>query len=224
MKVKILLIEGKQSGYPSCAPGLEKKGFLVERVPNGKVALEHLTRYSPQIILINAASLRSTGRRICQSLRAHSSDIPICLVLEPGSDMGEKNSDKIIADVILFHPFTVQKLLNRIRPYLPAEQKNILKVGPLQLDVDQHWVRCGQRQSRLTPRLVVLLRALMEHPGEVVDRNLLFKQVWDTTYVADTRTLDVHVSWLRKAIEEDPRHPRYLKTVRGFGYRLDLEV
>ncbi len=62
----------------------------------------------------------------------------------------------------------------------------------------------------------------MEHPGEVVERESLFRQVWETEYTADTRTLDVHISWLREVLETDPRHPRFLKTVRGVGYRLDV--
>jgi DNA-binding response OmpR family regulator len=95
--------------------------------------------------------------------------------------------------------------------------------GPIQLDTEQRLVRCENRQVRLTPRLVILLKILMEHPGELIDRKELFRQVWDTAYTVDTRTLDVHVSWLRQAIEEDPRHPKYIKTIRGMGYRLDVE-
>lgn len=74
----------------------------------------------------------------------------------------------------------------------------------------------------MTPHLVKLLRTLMAHPGEVVQRELLFQEVWDTEYTVDTRTLDVHVSWLRKIMEVDPRHPKFIKTVRGIGYRLDI--
>jgi DNA-binding response OmpR family regulator len=70
---------------------------------------------------------------------------------------------------------------------------------------------------------VTLLKILIDHPGELVDRKDLFRQVWDTAYTVDTRTLDVHISWLRQAIEEDPRKPKYIKTIRGMGYRLDLE-
>jgi len=113
---------------------------------------------------------------------------------------------------------------NRIRPLLPVEPRAVVTVGPLQLDVEQHMARLGNKQARLTPRLVILLRAMMERPGEVINRKELFSQVWDTNYTADTRTLDVHMSWLRDALEEDPRHPVYIKTVRGVGYRLDLNV
>jgi DNA-binding response OmpR family regulator len=78
------------------------------------------------------------------------------------------------------------------------------------------------KNSKLTPRLVRLLRILMERHGEVVEREALFKQVWETNYTGDTRTLDVHISWLRKAIELDPDNPRFLHTIRGVGYRLDV--
>ncbi len=219
MKAKILLIEGKRSEHPSFTPGLEKKDFQVASVPSGKAALGELAQFKPHIILVDAASLHSNGRRICQSLRETAPSVPLILIVAEAIPP----SQKINADSALVRPFTLQKLLNRIRPYLPVDQKMILRVGPLQLDTDQHLVRCGERQAPLTPRLVVLLKFFMEHPGEVIERNELFRKVWDTNYTADTRTLDVHISWLRIALEDDPRHPRYLKTIRGLGYRLDIE-
>ena len=76
--------------------------------------------------------------------------------------------------------------------------------------------------TRLTPRLAQLLKILIDHSGEVLERERLFREVWKTEYTADTRTLDVHVSWLREAIELDPRKPVFLKTVRGVGYQLDI--
>jgi DNA-binding response OmpR family regulator len=83
-------------------------------------------------------------------------------------------------------------------------------------------VRCQGRETHLTPRLVELLQILMQHPGEVIERDGLFRQVWKTEYTRDTRTLDVHISWLRRVLEADPRRPRFLKTIRGVGYRLDV--
>jgi DNA-binding response OmpR family regulator len=83
-------------------------------------------------------------------------------------------------------------------------------------------VRCQDREATLTPRLAFLLKTLMDHPGEALEREQLFRDVWNTEYTADTRTLDVHISWLRQAIEENPRKPRFLKTIRGVGYRLDV--
>jgi DNA-binding response OmpR family regulator len=218
MKTKILLVEGKRAEHASFVTGLIKKGFLVETVANGNAALARLAEERPHLVLVDAASMRTSGRRICQSIRQQAPGLPITLVLE------EKlpDLDRFEANVILIQPFTLQKLLNRIRSLLPVEPRDVLSAGPLQLDSEQRMVRLDNRQVRLTPRLVVLLKALMEHPGEVIERKELFSLVWETNYTADTRTLDVHMSWLRAALEEDPRHPVYLKTVRGVGYRLDL--
>jgi DNA-binding response OmpR family regulator len=221
MKAKILLIEGKRADRPSFVAGLTRKGYQVESVANGAEALARLGALSPDLIIINAASMRTSGKRICQSIRAHSHNSHIVLVTEgQNTDSIEKEE---LADVVLPLPFTLQKLMNRIRPLLPADQKDLLQVGALQLDPVQRWVRIGNRQTSLTPRLVMLLKILMEHPGEVIGREYLFRTVWDTAYTEDTRTLDVHVSWLRRAIEDDPRNPRHIRTIRGVGYRLDME-
>ncbi len=183
--------------------------------------MARLEPFSPDLIIVNAASMRTSGKRICQSIRAHAHSAHIVVVCDPQNmDSIEKDD---LADVVLPLPFTLQKLMNRIRPLLPAEPKDLLTVGLLQLDPVQRWVRVGSRQTSLTPRLVMLLRILMEHPGEVIEREYLFRTVWDTAYTEDTRTLDVHVSWLRRAIEDDPRKPRFIKTIRSVGYRLDME-
>lgn len=221
MKAKILLIEGKRADRPSFVTGLTRKGYQVESVANGSEALARLDPFAPDLIIINAASMRSSGKRICQSIRSYSRKMHIVLISDPQTADSIERED--LADVVLFLPFTLQKLMNRIRPLLPAEQKDLLQVGTLQLDPIQRWVRIGGRQTSLTPRLVTLLKILMEHPGEVIEREYLFRTVWDTAYTEDTRTLDVHVSWLRRAIEDDPRNPHYIKTIRGVGYRLDME-
>ncbi len=171
----------------------------------------------PDVVVVDAASMRTSGRRICQSIRQFAETLPIVLVIEQAAE-GEEKPD---ADVVLVQPFTLQKLVNRIRPLLPAEHSHLITAGALQLHPEQRWVRVQGRQVALTPRLVMLLKILMEHPGEVIGREELFRQVWETEYTGDTRTLDVHVSWLRQAVEENPRRPRYIKTVRGMGYRLE---
>lgn len=221
MKAKVLLIEGKRADRPSFVAGLARKGYQVESAVNGSEALSRLKEIGPDLIIVNAASMRSSGRRICQTIRSRAPGVQIVLIMDANSEGEEKTN--LPADVILTLPFTLQKLINRIRPLLPAEQKDLLTAGALQLDLTQRCVRIGNRQTSLTPRLVHLLRLLMEHPGAVIERETLFRTVWDTAYTEDTRTLDVHISWLRHAIEDDPRKPVYIKTVRGVGYRLDIE-
>ncbi len=218
-KATILLIEGKRAERPSFFVGLTRKGFDVEVVSSGSAGLDALEGKHPDTILVDAASMRTSGKRICQSLRRKSPHTPVVLIV----DQNQNDVDKNDADVVLAHPFTLQKLLNRLRHLLPSEEKDLQQAGPLKLDVEQRWVRFQNKQVSLTPRLVTLLKALMDRPGEVIDREELFRMVWETGYTGDTRTLDVHISWLRQALEEDPRHPRFIKTVRGVGYRLDVE-
>ena len=213
----ILIIEGRHSEIPSFAADLQKKGFDVFTAKSGKDATSRLKKVAPHIIVVNAASLRSSGVRICQSLHDKQEKLPIILILENGADVS-----KDAADVILNLPFTVQKLANRIKPLLPGDGKNVIQIGPIRLDTERRRVRCLGKNSKLTPRLVALLEILMDHHGEVVEREHLFKKVWETDYTGDTRTLDVHISWLRRAIELDPLKPKFLRTIRGVGYRLDV--
>ncbi len=218
-RASILLIEGKRSDSPSFLVGLTKKGFRVTSVPNGSAALEQLKEEMPNLVVVDAASMRTSGKRICQAIREKKAKLPIILVLAENAPT-DGDTD---ADVILSLPFTPQKLFNRIRPFLPVRESDVIRAGPIELDVKQRLVRCNGQQSRLTPRLVILLRFLIEKPGEVINREDLFKKVWDTNYTGDTRTLDVHISWLRQAIGDDPRDPQHLITLRGVGYRLDID-
>jgi DNA-binding response OmpR family regulator len=214
----LLVIEGKYADHPAFVPALRKKGFVVESVSNGSEALARLgSGLKPDVVVVNAASLRASGKRICQSLRDKAPRLPILLILDP-----DREVEKLDADVVLSLPFTAQKLVNRIRHLLPGDGRSNIHAGPVRLDVEKRIVRCLDKQTRLTPRLMRLLKTLIEHKGEVIERNTLFSQVWETDYTDDTRTLDVHISWLRRAIEVDPESPKFLRTVRGVGYRLDV--
>jgi len=214
---KILLIEGRHTEVPSFAPEMQKKGFEVVLAQSGGEAAKRLEKIAPHLTVVNAASLRSSGVRICQSLREKDSKLPIILIVSEDMEV-----DKDVADAVLSLPFTAQKLVNRIKTLLPSDGKNVIHVGPIRLDTEHRRVKCLSKNSKITPRLITLLRILLDHHGEVVEREALFKRVWDTNYTGDTRTLDVHVSWLRRAIEIDPTNPRFLKTIRGVGYRLDV--
>ncbi len=212
----VLIIEGKHADFPSFTTPLQKKGFEVRVAKSGSQASALLKDVDPDVLVVNAASMRSSGIRICKSLREQDDALPIILIVAPDKEISDD-----VATVVLHHSFTVQKLTNRIKPLLPGEGKNLLHVGLIRLDLDRNRVRCLGQNTRLTPRLVTLLEALMKRPGEVVEREELFKKVWDTEYTGDTRTLDVHISWLRRAIEPDPTKPKFLRTIRGVGYRLD---
>ena len=214
---KLLVIEGRHAEVPSFAADLQKKGFEIVIAQSGGEATKKLEKTAPHLAVVNAASLRSSGVRICQSLREKDSKLPIILIVNADVEV-----DKSVADSILTLPFTAQKLVNRVTPLLPGDGKNVVHVGPIRLDLEHRRVKCLGRNTKLTPRLIRLLRILLDNHGQVVERESLFKRVWETNYTGDTRTLDVHISWLRDAIEIDPKSPRFLKTIRGVGYRLDV--
>lgn len=218
MKEKILWIEGKRTDQPAFVPALRKKGYEVELVPSGKAALERAAISRPDLALVNAASLRTNGKRIVTALEKQLPGCPIVLIYPAGAE----DTEEIGGAVILSLPFTARKLVNRIRALLPGQGERLLRAGPITLDPDHHIVTCGGKQTRLTPRLTQLLMMLIRFRGDVLARGVLFAAVWQTEYTGDTRTLDVHISWLRRAIEDDPRNPVRLKTVRGMGYRLDI--
>ena len=216
-KTTLLVIEGRHAEIPSFAPDLQKKGFDVVSAQNGSEAVAQLKQTGPSLVIVNAPSLRSTGIRICLSIRKRDSKIPIILIVEK-----EKPVDKEMVDSVLALPFTAQKLVNRIKALMPGDGNNVVSIGPIRLDLENRRVRSLGKNTKLTPRLITLLQILMDKHGEVVEREALFKKVWETNYTGDTRTLDVHISWLRRAIELDPNNAKFLKTIRGVGYRLDV--
>ena len=216
-KTTLLVIEGRHAEIPSFAADLQKKGFDVVSAQNGSEAVSKLKQTNPSLVVVNAPTLRSTGIRMCLSIRKKDPKVPIILIVE-----NEKLVDKELADSVLSLPFTVQKLVNRIKALMPGDGDNMVSIGPIRLDVENRRVRSLGKNTKLTPRLITLLQILMDKHGEVVEREALFKKVWETNYTGDTRTLDVHISWLRRAIELDPDNPKFLKTIRGVGYRLDV--
>jgi DNA-binding response OmpR family regulator len=216
-KNPLLVIEGRNAEIPSFASDLQKKGFDVVTFQNGSQAASRFRQTNPSMVVINAASLRSTGIRICLAIRKKDAKIPIILILAK-----EKPVDKNLVDSVLALPFTVQKLVNRVKALMPGDGNNVVSVGPIRLDIEHRRVRCLGKNTKLTPRLITLLHILIDKHGEVVERESLFKKAWETNYTGDTRTLDVHISWLRRAIELDPNNPKLLKTIRGVGYRLDV--
>src|SRR4030042_6099231 len=205
MKARILWVEGKRTDSAVFVSSLEKKEYGVEIAPTGNAAIARLVELDPDLVVVNAASFRSSGKRICNEIREKSARLPIVLIV------ATEHASSVVgsANAVLVLPVTPRKLMNRILPLLPGDGKNILHVGYIRLDLERHQVRCRGREARLTPRLTHLLKVLLLHSGEAVERQSLFSEVWDTKYTGDTRTLDVHISWLRKATEETPSKHKF---------------
>ncbi len=217
-KVEIILIESSRASAPSFAPALERQGYKVRVHHKVESALKTSGKSQPDLLILDAASMKTSGTRMCRQARSALDGIPIILV-SPENSRIDKNSG---ASVNLIHPFTPRKLLNRVRRMLPGDDRYSVEAGPIKLNLAQGKVRCLKKETRLTPKLTKLLELFLQNPGRLMMRKTLIRKVWHTDYTGDTRTLDVHMSWLRQALEPDPTKPRFLKTIRGMGYRLDL--
>lgn len=218
---KILLIEGKGAGERSFAFPLDKAGYTVTTTHKGADALQWVENNQPDLLLFDASSMRSTGARICSRLRRVLPDTPMIYL----SNEALNEASGIEADVYLAQPFTPRKLLNRVRALLPADdaKEEVVRLGTITLYRSKRSVDVGGQGERpLTPKLAQLLEEFLRYPNQIVSRRQLMQNVWKTDYIGDTRTLDVHIRWVRECIEENPTKPKLLKTVRGKGYMLRM--
>jgi DNA-binding response OmpR family regulator len=162
--------------------------------------------------------MRTSGDRLCLTLRNTIRETPL-IHIKPSP---AAKSSASVADVLLYMPFTYRKLYNRIDRFAVNQEGHVLSQGIFRLNTQQHILTTPNGDQKLTPKLAKLMEVLMKNVNQVVERKELIKQVWETDYMGDTRTLDVHIRWIRQAVEADPNHPQYIKTVRGKGYMLAI--
>lgn len=213
----ILLVEGRKPATERLSPILNDQGYTVVTASTRREALTAAQETSSAVIVVDSPSLRFDNQRFCDALRDIVPETPVLLLLAEGEEIDRS----VGAQGYLRHPFSAKKLLNRIARLLPIPDDEVLRVGDVTLNIKQRCVVCGKRETHLTPKQVQLLEVFMRHPGEILSRALLMKQVWNTDYLGDLRTLEVHIHWVRKAIEEDPTSPVRLQTIRRIGYRFE---
>lgn len=216
MNPRILLVEGKTKST-SCSPLLEKRAFAFDCVTTRRDALTQLQSDLPDLLIVDGRTLRFDPFRFCEMLRGKEITVPLLLILPEGQTFKDDNLTLVLQGNV-----TIRRLTNRIKRLLSrSESGDVLRQGNIVLDLHQRTVTRGRMRQRLTPRQSQLLEVFMRNPNRVLTRTFLMKEVWKTDFVDDTRTLEVHIHWLRKAIEEDPAHPTCLTTVRRIGYRFD---
>ncbi|MEP7199326.1 MAG: response regulator transcription factor [Chloroflexota bacterium] len=215
MGEKILLIDSARLASDDLVQDLEGKGYKVNVARSSKVALREAMRERPDLIILDTTSSRFNGKRLCAALY-QKVDAPIIAIMHKKSEPLEH------ADEHVTNPINRRKLGALIRRILKVKQPWVMKLGDLVLDLKKRTVARGSRAKRLRPMEVRLLKTFMRRPNEVITRAELMKLVWDTDFTGDTRTLDVHIRWVRERIEDNPSKPKLLKTVRGQGYKLEV--
>lgn len=217
MSLRILLVERDATTADLLVPSLERKGYEVSVVRSQRQALSSGRALPPDLLIVDVASFGGNGHKVCANVRARLAGIPTVLLLQSSYDGALSQ-----ADAFMTQPFTSRKLLYRIKLVAESLDRTELCVGPLALDPATRVLQVGENTTQLRPKEAALLALFLQNPGKVLTRPEIIKEVWETDYIGDTRTLSVHVRWLRQKIEQDPNQPRFLRTVRGVGYRFEV--
>jgi DNA-binding response OmpR family regulator len=205
---------------------LAAAGYQVSVADNGRDGLAQAVAGRPDLIILDILMPEMDGWQLCQTLR-RSSTVPILMLTALGEEVDRILGLELGADDYLTKPFSSRELLAHVRALLrrveldrtTPEPDGALALGDLRLELASRRAFKGERELALRYKEYELLSLLMSRAGEVVSRAELFDQVWGTDWLGDTRTLDVHVRWLREKIEANPSRPRLIQTVRGVGYR-----
>jgi len=222
----ILLVEDDELIAEPLIFGLQNEGFQVLHSINGEAGLDVARQARPDLVLLDVMLPGMDGYAVCRALRQEST-VPILMITARGQEMERVMGLELGADDYIVKPFSFRELLARVRAALRRRQLdrgtepalNRLVAGDLVLDQTARKAWRGGRPVDLTQREFDLLRTLMEHSGEALQRQDLLDEVWGVEWIGDVRTLDVHIRWLREKVEDDPSTPRYIQTVRGYGYR-----
>ncbi len=248
MKNKILLVEDDDIVAEAVTYNLMWDGFQVRTVTDGASALKSVKEDPPDLVILDIALPLMNGLEVCRELRkdSNTATLPIIMLTARGREIDKVAGLDAGADDYVTKPFERRVLLARVRavlrraqyapglpagrseeaeepaiiaPDLPVKEPPLI-AGPLKIDVAGRRVTCRDKELILTYRQFELITYLVRNRGIVLTRDQLLGHVWGRDYVdIDPRTLDVHIHWLREFIEEDPRNPRFIETVRGIGYR-----
>jgi DNA-binding response OmpR family regulator len=237
---KVLIVDDEPVLVETIAYNLEQAGYEVMTVADGASALEAARRERPDLVILDIMLPEMDGLEVCRRLRRdnNTATTPIMMLTAKGDEIDKVVGLEVGADDYVTKPFGRRELLARVKAllrraeYAPASEERPaqgtadelprsnreLVAGPLRIDLAGRRVICRGQEMELQPKQFELLTYLVRNRGTVLTRDQILHNVWGYDYAGDTRTVDVHVRWLREKLEEDPANPRLIQTVRGVGY------
>jgi DNA-binding response OmpR family regulator len=226
---RVLVVDDEPSVQEVARAYLEREGFLVDSAVDGHTALAAIERRAPQLIVLDLMLPDVPGEEIARRVRERS-DVPILMLTAKASEEQRLAGFALGADDYLVKPFSPRELVARVRAILrragegdaPLSALTSYDDGRLRIDELRHEVLLDGRAVELTPTEFRLLASLASYPGRVYSRFELINRVQGTDFEGYERTIDAHVKNLRRKLEPDPAHPRYVQTVHGVGYRLGV--
>jgi DNA-binding response OmpR family regulator len=234
MPETILVVEDEISLQETLVYNLRKAGYVVEAVGDGRSAVDAAARLRPDLIVLDVMLPEIDGFEVARIVRKETS-AAILMLTARADEIDRVVGLEVGADDYLTKPFSMRELLARIKAQLrrtrmireglgqagvPADHKR-LSFGSLVIDLTRREVTLAGKPLSLKPKEYELLVFLAEHKGQTVSREFILERVWGWNFIGDSRTVDVHVSWLRQKIESDPANPTHIVTVRGGGYRFE---
>ncbi len=234
MSEKILVVEDERVLRETLAYNLTKQGYAVTLAADGKAAVALARQDAPDLVLLDIMLPGLDGFEVCRVLRQEMR-VPILMLTARTDEVDKIVGFEVGADDYLTKPFSMRELLARIKAHLrrerlvrealadivPHEAAQGLQFGDLVIDLDRREVRIGEQMVMLKPKEYELLVFLAQRRGRILSRDQLLEEVWGWDYSGGSRTVDVHVRWLREKIEPDPAQPVRIVTVRGAGYRFE---
>ncbi len=224
---RILIIEDETPMRTALTDVLEAEGHRVFSAADGETGLNRALTEKPDLILLDVMMPRLDGFAVCAELRRLSNPVPILMLTAKGQIDDRVNGLDVGADDYLVKPFSTEELLARVRALLRRFQRQTqtptrLKFGEVEVDLIRQTAMRGKKNIHLTAKEFAMLRLMAETPGEPISREKFLDVVWGYAAFPTTRTVDSHVASLRRKLEPDPDSPRWIKTVHGVGYRLEI--
>lgn len=227
MSRRILLVEDEAGLRTTLGARLRNEGYHVETASDGREGYEMAVASGYDLILLDVMLPYRSGFDVCRDLRQQGISSPILMLTAKGDTIDKVLGLKIGADDYLTKPFETMELLARIEallrrpPYMPASGLSAGHFGPFSADFRRAELTRNGQPVPLSAKEFQLLQYFLEHRGEAVSREELLREVWEYNSSTYSRTVDVHVAWLRQKIEDDPKQPRWIVTVHGIGYKFN---
>ncbi|MBO0992182.1 response regulator transcription factor [Bacillus sp. SD088] len=228
---KVLVIDDEPSIVTLLKFNLEKAGFAVITAGDGNTGLQKALEENPTLIILDLMLPGMDGMDVCKTIRQEKLKTPILMLTAKDDEFDKVLGLELGADDYLTKPFSPREVIARVKAILrrsqmnessetPKQEATMIRIGDLAIFPDQYEAELAGEKLDLTPKEFELLLYLANHQGKVLNRHQLLDAVWNYEFVGDSRIVDVHISHLREKIEKDTKQPLYIKTVRGFGYKL----
>ncbi|WP_288250368.1 response regulator transcription factor [uncultured Prochlorococcus sp.] len=228
---RILLVEDDKSIRLTVSETLSSEGFRVSSFKDGLSALDFINndiKKDVDLIILDLMLPGLNGLELCRKIRNDEDYTPILILSAKGNESDRVLGLEVGADDYLTKPFGLNELIARSRALIRRSKRNkkyieksktVLEFNHIKMFLEECRVTSFDREITLSPKEFKLLELFMKNPKRVWSRDLILEKIWEIDFIGDTKTVDVHVRWLREKLEEDPSAPKFLKTVRGFGYK-----